>query len=236
MALITCKNCGKQISNKAEHCIHCGYLILKSEEVQEVKIENIQEKNEEIKNLETQLEYEKKKSIAEKEIAEIQNKSLQEQLKNIDIQNKNLKEELDNEKNKVFEKTQTLKEENISLRRELEVEKAKSSKLQEKIDDKKEEKINNGIKAAKKLVSKIINFVRYSIGLFLLIGTVVCLFDDSPILSIGFLVWGISLLPCTYNVIFNNIKVSPKTKIIIQIICPLISLFVGGYFMSKGSK
>ena len=27
MALINCKKCGKQISNKASTCIHCGYPI-----------------------------------------------------------------------------------------------------------------------------------------------------------------------------------------------------------------
>lgn len=32
MSLISCPECGKEISDKAENCIHCGYPISKSEE------------------------------------------------------------------------------------------------------------------------------------------------------------------------------------------------------------
>lgn len=31
MALITCPECGKQISDKSEHCVHCGFPLIKEE-------------------------------------------------------------------------------------------------------------------------------------------------------------------------------------------------------------
>ena len=36
MALIKCRHCGKEISDKAERCIHCGYLIKKTHEQDDV--------------------------------------------------------------------------------------------------------------------------------------------------------------------------------------------------------
>jgi len=43
MALINCKNCGKQISDKATNCIHCGYPIFNAiqKEEDEIVIDNI---------------------------------------------------------------------------------------------------------------------------------------------------------------------------------------------------
>ena len=37
MALISCPNCGKQISEKAEICPGCGYVLKKKEETEELQ-------------------------------------------------------------------------------------------------------------------------------------------------------------------------------------------------------
>ena len=40
MAIISCPECGKQISSEAEKCPHCGYPIDKNSEIIQNKIEN----------------------------------------------------------------------------------------------------------------------------------------------------------------------------------------------------
>ena len=63
MALINCPECGKEVSDKAEVCIHCGYPLadmIKSELVEESKIHvtiNKTEINEQIINLIKDSEY-----------------------------------------------------------------------------------------------------------------------------------------------------------------------------------
>lgn len=58
MALIKCKNCGKQISDKAKQCIHCGTSILKDATMDNKN----QIQNNEIELLKKELEAEKIKS------------------------------------------------------------------------------------------------------------------------------------------------------------------------------
>ena len=45
MALIKCNECGKEISDKAEFCIHCGYPIAKIKESKSIKQEKIDMKS-----------------------------------------------------------------------------------------------------------------------------------------------------------------------------------------------
>ena len=45
MALIKCKECGKEISDKAEYCVHCGCPIEMSKEVTTEKEEKNKEKD-----------------------------------------------------------------------------------------------------------------------------------------------------------------------------------------------
>lgn len=41
MALVKCPECGKEISNTAKKCIHCGYRLMRNQEYAEIKIAHI---------------------------------------------------------------------------------------------------------------------------------------------------------------------------------------------------
>lgn len=81
MALIKCKNCNKQISDKAKQCIHCGTSILKDSTMQN-------NKNDFLKK---ELEEEKIKLDNENEL-------LKKELEEEKIKSSNLQEKLDNKK------------------------------------------------------------------------------------------------------------------------------------------
>ena len=67
MALIKCKNCNKQISDKAKQCIHCGTSVLKDDTMQNNENDFLKKELEKEKikssNLQEKLDNKKKEQI-----------------------------------------------------------------------------------------------------------------------------------------------------------------------------
>lgn len=109
MALIKCRNCGKEISDKAPDCIHCGALIVKDE-----RNDILQEEILKIKN--------------EKTVLEEKNADFQNQLK----EKEKIFEEEHNEKIKLAAEKNCLIQENSKLKNQVKCSEKTISLLEEK--------------------------------------------------------------------------------------------------------
>ena len=215
MALIKCKNCGKQISDKAEKCIHCGTIDYK---LTESEIKNIQ-KDEEINTLKQKLNEEKEN---------IRKKELDDEKKDEEI--RKLKKELEQEKLKVKEQELndiTDDEEIKKLKNELEEERLKTRKKELEKQIQKEKSKN---KKKQNIFVVIINLMRYCIAVFWTFGAVVFLLDGFQIkANISSLLLGLPFYPFIYNLLFKKINLSHKTQLIIQILLPIICFIISGF-------
>ena len=94
----------------------------------------------------------------------------------------------------------------------------------EKQNQKGKEVLTKGYNGTKKIVTTVVNIIRYLIGLLLLIGSVVCIGDW--FFCFFYLLMGISLMPLIYNIIWKNKDVKSITKILVQVIVSMIVLII----------
>lgn len=215
MALIKCSNCGQQVSDRANVCIHCGF-----------SIEQLNSKQELEKILEEKLQEEREKLQKEQEILhqnfneELNKKELEKQ--QIANERENLLEELNGE----IEKRKKDDKEKEKLKMELENIKNINNRLENKLSNRRNENIKNTASIIKKIIFGGINSIRYFFGIMFTIGAIISLIDNDFVFSLQLLIFSITLYPFIYKLIWKKANISTTTKIIIQIVVPIITLIV----------
>lgn len=105
-----------------------------------------------------------------------------------------------------------------------------------KVEQKNNEIPNNKQKEKNAGFITFLNIIRYIIGIFFLFASLICLISSKGniLYTVGYLLWGISIIPFTYNLIWKNKNVEKNIRITIQIIAPLVALIVGGVLLGVG--
>ncbi len=92
MALIKCKNCGKEVSDRASNCIHCGFDIHKNIDIdnKSMELESVHKENEEL-NKENEL---LKQKIEEQNIVIKNNNGTNKEIEKLNKENELLKKQI----------------------------------------------------------------------------------------------------------------------------------------------
>lgn len=250
MALIKCRNCGKEISDRAPDCIHCGALIIKSEkndilqgEIFKIKNEKqiLEAENADFKNQIKEKEAEKDFLVQEN--SELKNQvhasakvisSLEQNESSLTQQNTLLKNQIEDSAKAISsleQKENSLVHQNAELKKKLSESQKSVATLERKI--KKEKKTVSFKLTAKKALRIFLLIIRLLIMGFCLIGTAVCVFSDKIGIAIWFLINAIAVAPYLYQIIWNKISLPLSLKIAVEIITPIIAsasiiIFYGG--------
>lgn len=144
---------------------------------------------------------------------------------NLIKKNKELEEKLEIQRNINNEQDKIHEQEKNQYEKELSSLKKENEKLQNKIKNK--ETFNKAVNTSKKGLLLIIKIIRYCIFAFFLLGSIVCLFDGFYIKLFSiYLLLSLSFAPFIYELIFKKIKLNNKSKIITQIIVPIIVFII----------
>ena len=133
---------------------------------------------------------------------------------------------LQNENELLKEKVNSLENEKLKLNNKLDNQKTKYNNLiTEKRNEILKKTIDKTLTTTQKILLTIINIIRY---LFVGILTITFLlkFSTDPIFSIKMLIFVLTLCPYTYKLLLKKLTIKTKYKIIIQIILPIIALFI----------
>lgn len=105
-----------------------------------------------------------------------------------------------------------------------------------KVEQKNKEIPNNKQKEKNTGFITFLIIIRYIIGIFFLFASLICLVSSrgNIFYAIGYLLWGISIIPYTYNIVWKNKTIEKSKRITIQIIAPFIALIVGGVLLGVG--
>lgn len=247
MALIKCKNCGREISDKAPDCIHCGALIIKDE--RNVVI-NSPELEENIILKEELLKIKNEKQILEAENSEFKNR-IKENEKLFE-EERNEKIELTAEKEFLFQENHVLKchvedsektisslsqkeksliQQNSELKKKLSKSQKSVATLKRKImKDKRSVSFKT---LAKKASKRLLLIIRLFLMGICLIGAAVCAFSGEIGLAVWFTINAVAISPYPYQIIWNKTSVPLSFKIAVEIIIPIIAsasitIFYGG--------
>lgn len=199
MALIKCRKCGAEISDKSINCIYCGCNT--TDNIKENLEETFQKEKEKMKeDFDSKLAYKE----SEKIILENQNKDLQNELRS-EIQRR---QEDDLEKEK--------------LKKELEEIKYENNKLENKLDTRKREDFNKFMLVIKNIIKFFISAFRYFWGVLFSLSSIPFFSDNQIKAGIVSILFGISCCPFIYNILWDKIKVTKAMKIGLQILIPFI--------------
>ena len=236
MALIKCRHCGKEISDRASDCIHCGTPIEKNPAELFVEMK--------LREKELAFQSEMAKAQEEKRILEQQNTEYKnqanllahEQSEHIRLASENSiliqrNEELENEVVGAKKSAASLKKtadeltiEKTSLERQL----ADANKAVD-ILEKKIERTQRLKKANKQAVlswKRLLKILRLALMWFFAFGALVGFTGGKLGLAIWYLAMALSVSPYLYRQIWKRIDLPNSTKMAIEIIIPIVVLFL----------
>lgn len=276
MALINCRECGKEISNQAVQCIHCGCPIEKEKRKVIMQIDNnsniideasgitqvfvyidgnfVGEFKKDNQVLTTELtigehefslelkaglprgagllfaighvpvvdiETSRKKKIIITGEYEITKIFVGRDDEEITVSNYNINENITIKENETSQSTNLLNE-NIELKTQIHNLENENKKLNNELIQKteKDNNIENKKRTLREIILVILNTLRYVIGIFLLLLSITCISMRNFLWFLGYMIMGISFLPCIYK----NIKTKKKT--LIQIIISIIAFLL----------
>ena len=218
MALIRCRKCGAEISDRAPDCIHCGAKIIKNDELQQnlarlekekldLEAENTRYKTA-VTTAETKLTSEQSISarLAEEKEALVQQKQ--------DLQSQQARLQAEND---------TLQQRNVELEKQLRASTKKAKALEdEKIRAKKVKEVKN---KSKKTTLKICIFLRVLLAVFFAFAAIVSLLSGKFDLTFWYGAWAVSTAPYMYRFLWKMVNVRTVIKIVVEILFPVIVLF-----------
>lgn len=219
MALIKCRNCGAEISDRAPDCIHCGALIIKETAAQQELARLEQEKldleaeNAKYKAAVTTAEShlaseqtEKARLVTEKEALSQHNQDLQTQQARLEAKNDSLQQrnlELEKQLKDSVKKTKALEEEKIRAKKAKEV-KRKSQKT----------------------ALKVGAFLRLLLAGFFAFAAMVSLFSGKFGLTLWYGALAVTIAPYIYHFLWTKVEISKTLKIAIEVLVPVVILFL----------
>lgn len=218
MALIKCRNCGAEISDRAPDCIHCGALIIKEAMVQQnlARLEkeklDLEAENAKYRAAVTTAEVhlaseqsEKAKLATEKEALSQRNQDLQTQQAQLEAEN------------------DSLQQRNLELEKQLKDSVKKAKVLEdEKIRAKK---IKEAKRKSKKVTLRIGTFLRLLLAGFFAFAAVISLFSGKLGLGLWYGGLAVTTAPYVYRFMWTKVTVSKAIKITIEILVPIVVLF-----------
>lgn len=245
MALIKCRKCGKEISDKAPDCIHCGELIIKENasvdsallisenkrlEQEITFLNNIAQIEKEKQHLETEnAEYkitvaEVEKALAcekgEKDRLTAENDALHQQncelVKQISASKKAISD-LEQKQNQLESQKDTLEGQLQNTQKSVKT-------LERKIEYTKNAKKVQ--KTAKKQYVKVCHFFRLALMCFFVVGALVSLVSGKFGLSLWYSAVAIAVAPYLYRIIWKKVNLSRPIQIGIEIIVPIVIAFL----------
>ena len=236
MALIKCRYCGKEISDRASDCIHCGTPIDK----------NPAELFAEMKLREKELAFQNEMSKAqeEKRILEQQNTEYKNQA-NLLAHEQNERVRLASENSVLAQRNEKLESEVVGAKKSvaslkkvadelagektsLEKQLAEANKAVDTLEKKIErsKKLKNANKQAGQIWKRLLNVLRLALMWFFAFGALVGLTGGKISLAIWYLSMAIAVSPYLYRQIWKRIDLPTSTKMAIEIIVPIVVLFL----------
>lgn len=202
MALIKCRNCGREISDRASDCIHCGELIVKENtNVTEAynRLVNEQNKNAKLETERNNLlnrsrELEKQVSDSQKTIAELEQAKRQ------------------------------LTEQKSALEGQLRKSQGTVNTLERRIDtSQKAKSIQKSVKERIKQIGRIMRLILVG---FFVFAAMVSFASGEYKLAFWYGAIAIAVAPYLYRLAWQKIKVPWYVRFVIEVIVPIIVAFI----------
>ena len=218
MALIKCRNCGAEISDRAPDCIHCGALIVKDAAL----YENFARLEKEKRDLEAEnTRYKTAAATAETNLASERTISarLAEEKESLVQQ----KQDLQSQQAQLQAENDSLQQRNIELEKQLKASTKKTKALEdEKIRAKKVKEIKN---KSKQTTLKICVFLRLLLAGFFAFAAIVTLSSGKFDLALWYGGLAVSTAPYIYRFLWKKVNVRKAIKIAVEMLIPVVVLF-----------
>lgn len=243
MALIRCRKCGKEISDKAVDCIHCGELIIKGNadnavdsaqglserklpEQEFIFLNDIAKLEEEKQNLENEnAKFKAQVAEAENVLANKQseNARLESEKNALLQQNTALKSQISDSQKTITvleQKHNQLIEQNNTLENQLSQSQKAVNVLERKIEhSQKAKKIQ---KSSQLHFKQICELLRLILMIFFVLGALVSLFGREYRLAIWYASVAIAVAPYLYRLVWKRVNVHRYIRNAVEIIVPII--------------
>lgn len=219
MALIKCRNCGAEISDRAPDCIHCGALIIKDAALHQnlARLEkeklDLEDENAKFKAAVATAQNHLASAQTEKARLETEKETLSQH--NQDLQTQQARLEAEND---------SLQQRNVELEKQLKASTKKANTLEEeKIRAKKAREATAKSKIA---ALKVGSFLRLLLAGFFAFAAMVSLFSGKFGLALWYGAFAVAIAPYAYRLLWKKVEVSKPVKIAVEILVPIVVFFL----------
>lgn len=219
MALVKCRNCGAEISDRAPDCIHCGALIIKDAALRQ----NLARLEKEKLDLEAEnAQYKAAVAAAQNHLASEQTDKAKLETEKETLSQHN--QDLQTQRAQLEAENDSLQQRNVELEKQLKASTKKAKALEEeKIRAKKAREVATKSKFA---TLKVGSFLRLLLAGFFAFAAMVSLFSGKFGLALWYGAFAVSIAPYVYRFLWKKVEVSKPVKIVVEILVPIVILFL----------